>query len=119
MNFFNFITKRSDVLKRIYLLADTYGSHISESSLQYCIDNNIDFIAIPEGATDLLQPLDDSIFGSMKVKLKSDIHKILIKYVLKNLDRDTGKLGKIEAPKPLTKKGSAVILEIIWRELPT
>lgn len=45
---------------------DTYPSHTTDIVREYCGAYNITLHFIPPGATDILQPLDRVVFGSLK-----------------------------------------------------
>ena len=51
---------------KIDLIWDIYPSHISSTVIEFCNAYNIALHFIPPGATDLLQPLDIAVFGSVK-----------------------------------------------------
>jgi hypothetical protein len=48
------------------LIGDNLSSHLSETVVEACNDNNIRFIALTPNATHLLQPLDVAYFRSLK-----------------------------------------------------
>ena len=50
----------------IILLADSYPAHFAKAAKRMSILLNIYMVKVPEGLTDLYQPLDTSIFGSVK-----------------------------------------------------
>ena len=62
-----------DQSNRIYLITDSYPVHNCQECLDYALSLNIEIIKIPNGMTDLLQPLDKKIFGILKAKGRSFI----------------------------------------------
>jgi hypothetical protein len=48
------------------IVCDNLASHISESVIALCRENDIEFVCLPPNATDKLQPLDVGLFAPMK-----------------------------------------------------
>ena len=61
--------------KRIILFLDRLNIHLSNDSVSYCIDNNIDLVYFPVGSTHLLQPADNKLFASFKKAIRNEYHK--------------------------------------------
>ena len=102
---------------RIYLFADTYGAHISEKSINYALDNNVCIVPIPEGCTDIFQPLDLKIFAPMKTKSKKYLEQLISDEIIKNFDFENMNVKKeFTVPAEIDKKTSTALLDIIWYE---
>ena len=52
--------------EKIYLILDCYSVHRAREMRELAQTLNIDFVYVPVGATDELQPLDRYVFGAMK-----------------------------------------------------
>jgi hypothetical protein len=63
------------------LLMDQYSSHTNEVILEYASNKNIKIIFIPVGYTSKFQPLDVTINGILKKKLKAIWRKEKIKNI--------------------------------------
>ena len=48
------------------LIGDNLSSHLSESVIKACNDNNISFVCLLSNSTHLLQPLDVAFFAPLK-----------------------------------------------------
>lgn len=55
----------------IILLADSYPAHFANAAKRLSILLNIHLAKVPESLTDLYQPLDTSIFGSVKSRARN------------------------------------------------
>ena len=60
-----FVPYTKDLNKKILIL-DVHGSHISKKAIDSCIENNIVLYCFPPQKTNVLQPLDVSVFRSFK-----------------------------------------------------
>jgi hypothetical protein len=56
----------------VLLLLDTYSAHRAKIGREAARICNIDFLFIPPGGTDRLQPLDRRVFGVLKAYARSD-----------------------------------------------
>ncbi|XP_034828899.1 uncharacterized protein [Maniola hyperantus] len=54
----------------ILIICDNHESHISIEAVNYCRDNGIVYLSLPPHTSHKLQPLDVSVFGPFKGKLK-------------------------------------------------
>ncbi|KAJ6243672.1 hypothetical protein M0813_22111 [Anaeramoeba flamelloides] len=71
--FYKWVEERKKELNlecRSLLILDNHSSHIDEESLNFCTDNQIDYLHLPPNSTNLYQPLDVSIFKGLKSYLK-------------------------------------------------
>lgn len=55
----------------ILIICDNHESHISIEAVNYCRDNGIIYLSLPPHTSHKLQPLDVSVFGPFKSKLKT------------------------------------------------
>lgn len=69
--FFKIVHKKRIKLKPCALVLDQYPSHASDSTKQYAKKYNIELFFVPVSATDQFQPLDEYIFGIMKLLASS------------------------------------------------
>lgn len=60
-----------DVRNRIFLFIDAYRVHKCEEIIDLAAGLNIDVTVIPEGMTEVHQPLDIKLFGIMKAKARA------------------------------------------------
>ncbi|KAJ3427742.1 hypothetical protein M0812_25370 [Anaeramoeba flamelloides] len=71
--FYKWVEERKKELNlecRSLLILDNHSSHLDEESLNFCTDNQIDYLHLPPNSTNLYQPLDVSIFKGLKSYLK-------------------------------------------------
>lgn len=107
-----------DARNTIYLLADAYKVHYCDECLDYAHSLNIQIIKIPEGSTDIFQPLDKKIFGILKAKARQFCNQIISDDLLKLFDTESGTFtGPIPPPRAITKKEATVVLENAWHAL--
>lgn len=66
IEYLNFIRSQYANETRINLIVDSYSSHKSKAAAKVAADLNINLVFIPDGMTDLLQPLDYGVFSILK-----------------------------------------------------
>lgn len=77
LNYLDFIRQQFPQNKTIHLILDNYSSHKSKRSVQKAQELNINLIFIPDGYTNLLQPLDIAVFSAFKSIARAKIKKHL------------------------------------------
>lgn len=86
IEYLNFIRKQFNSEIPIHLIVDSYASHKSLKSIMVAKQLNINLYFIPSGLTDILQPLDLSIFAPLKSKVNSKISN----YLFGNQEKEVG-----------------------------
>lgn len=79
-----------DERNRIYLFIDSYRVHKCPEIIDLATELNIDVTVIPEGMTDLHQPLDKKIFGILKAKARSFLTNRICDDVMSKFDETLG-----------------------------
>jgi hypothetical protein len=74
---------------RRLLILDGHGSHETDDFIYECYSNNIQLLFLPAHASHVLQPLDLSVFGSLKSHYRREFTRL-------GLDWDITVLGKRE-----------------------
>lgn len=93
-------------------------TRISSYCIQRRLDLNIDPVTIPEGCTDIMQPLDHRIFGVMKAKQRSYLEKRLTEILLSDFDFISCSFrSEIEKPDQISKKEAASLFHLIFDEV--
>ncbi len=92
IKYLQFLRSRYPINKTIHLILDSYSSHKSVTSIQKAQDLNIILYFIPSGYTDLLQPLDISVFGPLKAMADAALKK----YLFENLSNKIGMIKAVE-----------------------
>lgn len=69
----------------ILIICDNHESHISIEAVNYCRDNGIIYLSLPPHTSHKLQPLDVSVFGPFKSKLKIALNDWHIRNIGKTL----------------------------------
>ncbi|XP_046395793.1 uncharacterized protein LOC124163054 [Ischnura elegans] len=87
--------KKENIPLPVALFADGHSSHLSLQVSQFCEKNGIILIALYPNATHLLQPMDVSVFRTLKEHWKKKVHE----WRLSNLEAPV--LKKKEFPKLL------------------
>lgn len=82
---FKFFTRTILEGQTIYLIIDSYSSHINKISKQTAESLNIKLYFILSHFTDLLQPLDIAIFAPLKSKANSIIRRLLLQSDFKTI----------------------------------
>ena len=59
---------QASITNKVLLILDNHESHITIDSLNYCKDNGIVLLTLPPHTSHKLQPLDTTIYGSLKQK---------------------------------------------------
>ena len=67
------------VLETRLMIYDSHLSHVSCATVCYARKKNVTILKLPPHTTDVLQPLDVSVFKSLKEKWGNALHKRLIK----------------------------------------
>ena len=67
------------VLETRLMIYDSHLSHVSYATVCYARKKNVTILKLPPHTTDVLQPLDVSVFKSLKEKWGNALHKRLIK----------------------------------------
>ncbi len=99
----------------VVLFADAYPVHHSKAAKEFARLLNIYLVKIPEGLTDMFQPLDNMVFGIMKSEARSYLNARRACRILDLFDVNEGCFkDKIQPQEPLTKKEALFYLEHIW-----
>ena len=88
------------------IIGDNLSSHLSESVVQACKENNISFLSLLPNATHMLQPLDVAFFAPLKKLWRN----LLREWRITPCGRKTGTLGKEDFSTLLTKLVSQLLV---------
>lgn len=81
---------RENITPPVILFVDGHASHLTLQTSRFCEENQIVLIALHPNATHIMQPLDVSVFRSLKAKWKEVVHQWRIEHcenpVLKKKD---------------------------------
>ena len=97
----------------IDLIWDMYPSHRTDLIKRLCDSYNIRIHYIPAGATDLLQPLDKSVFGPLKMKARKE----WIDRYASRLEEVKGSHNSPDLKEANTKKAAVELLRDVWENL--
>lgn len=107
-----------DKKNRIYLFCDAYPVHHCAEAIEYATMLNIELIKIPEGSTDLYQPLDVRLFGSLKARLRSYFNKKRCDLLISLFDPVTLTFtNEIPISEPMSRREASSFMEIEWNNL--
>lgn len=96
-NIFNPWLIENQIEKPVLLFIDGHTSHLTLQTSKFCSDNDIVLVALYPNATHILQPMDVSVFRSLKLAWKTGVQN----WRLENLENP--KLRKVHFS-PLLKK---------------
>lgn len=106
-----------DERNRIYLFIDAYRVHKCEEIVDIATELNIDVTVIPEGMTEVHQPLDIKLFGIMKAKSRAFLTSRIAEDVMSKFDQDIGDfIQPIEPSRAITKREATVIIEYACKQ---
>ena len=107
-----------DVRNRIFIFIDAYRVHKCDEIIDLAAELNIDVTVIPEGMTEVHQPLDIKLFGIMKAKARAFLTTRIANDVLSKYNEETMSFdGPIEPPRAITKREATIIIENAWDDI--
>ena len=59
----------------VILYVDGHSSHITKPLSDFCVDHKIELVALFPNATHIMQPMDVSLFRSLKISWKDAVRK--------------------------------------------
>lgn len=103
---------------RVYLLCDSFPVHFSKESLDLAKELNIQLVKIPEGTTDIFQPLDCRIFGALKNHSRTFMNTKIITELFAKYDLEQAMfIAPVKPQECASKQEAVVVLEKAYNDL--